>query len=163
MPKLEFLPLIHLKEKKLEAALNKLSETEKVKFERFKTHQEKLKNWISKDCHYAVSCASSFEAVKGDENQFKPHPAAKLLTRIHGKDLVKIKINGEEKTVKITKLNPAGNRIFGIDNRSSGGDAKEISISFGNFKEVELTKIFITPTGKIFDSGAILKTIEENK
>ena len=92
MPKLEFLPLIHLKEKKLEAALNKLSETEKVKFERFKTHQEKLKNWISKDCHYAVSCASSFEAVKGDENQFKPHPAAKLLTRIHGKDLVKIKM-----------------------------------------------------------------------
>ena len=163
MPKLEFLPLIHLKEKKLEAALNKLSEAEKVKFERFKIHQEKLKNWISKDCHYAVSCASSFEAAKGDENQLKPHPAAKLLTKIHGKDLVKIKINGEEKIVKITKLNPAGNRIFGIDNRSSGDDAKEISISFGNFKEVELTKIFVTPTGKIFDSGAILKTIKENK
>jgi CRISPR-associated endonuclease Csn1 len=158
MPKLEFLPLIHLKEKKLEAALNKLSEAEKVKFERFETYQEKLKNWISKDCHYAVSCASSFEAAKGDENQFKPHPAAKLLTKIHGKDLVKIKINGEEKIVKITKLNPARNRIFGIDNRTSGGDAKEISISFGNFKEVELTKIFVTPTGKVFDSGAILKT-----
>ncbi len=158
MPKLEFLPLINLKEKKLEAALNKLSEAEKVKFERFKIHQEKLKNWISKDCEYAVSCASSFEAAKGDGNQFKPHPAAKLLTKIHGKDLVKIKINGEEKIVKITKLNPAGNRILGIDNRASGGDAKEISISFGNFKEVELTKIFVTPTGKVFDSGPILKT-----
>jgi CRISPR-associated endonuclease Csn1 len=162
LPKLEFLPLIHLKEKKLEVALNKISEAEKIKFERFKTHQGKLKNWISKDCEYVVSCASSFEAAKGDENQFKPHPAAKLLAKIHGKDLVKIKINGEEKIIKITKLNPAGNRIFGIDNRTSGGDAKEISISFGNFKEVELTKIFVTPTGRVFDSGAILKPTQKN-
>jgi hypothetical protein len=158
LPKLGFLSLLHLKGKKLEAALEKLSDADKSKLERFRAHQEKSKNWISKDCEYSVSCTSSFEAAKGDENLFKPHPAAKLLAKIHGKDLVKIKTNNEEKIVKITKLNPAGNRVIGIDHRSSGAEAKEISISFGNFKDLELTKLFITPTGKIFDSGPILKT-----
>jgi CRISPR-associated endonuclease Csn1 len=160
MPKLEFLPLLNLKGKKLEAALEKLSENEKIKFEKFKTHQEKTKNFIAKDGDYAVSCASSFEAAKGDENMFKPHPAAKLLAKIHGKDLVKIKINNEEKIVKITKLNPAGNRIIGIQHKDSGSDAKEISISFSNFKDMRLTKIYISPTGKISNSNPILKPKE---
>jgi len=158
MPKLEFLPLIHLKEKKLEAALNKLSEAEKVKFERFKNHQEKLKNWISKDCHYAVSCASSFEAAKGDENQFKPHPAAKLLTKIHNGDLMKFKIKDSQIIAKTLKLVPSNDGIALLKHNETGKEIKQIWLSFSKFKEVELTKIFITPTGKIFDSGAILKT-----
>jgi CRISPR-associated endonuclease Csn1 len=163
LPKLNFLPLVHLKGKKLDVALDKLSEAEKVKFKRFRTHQEKLKNWISKDCEYAISCTSSFEAAKGDENQFRPHPTARLLAKIHGKDLVKIKITNEVKIVKVTKLNPAGNRIFATLHNDSGKDSKEISISFSNFRELSLTKIFITPTGKVFDSGSIIKTKTQEK
>ncbi len=163
LPKLEFLPLIHLKGKKLETALDKISEAERAKFERFKTHQEKLKNWIAKDCTYAVSCASSFEAAKGDENQFKPHPAARLITKIHGKDLVKVLYEGKEEIVRITKLNPAGNKIIGTSHNAAGKEAKEFYLPFSSFKDTALTKIFITPIGKIFDSGPILKTKTSEK
>ena len=168
MPKLEFLPLIHLKEKKLEAALNKLSEAEKVKFERFKNHQEKLKNWISKDCHYAVSCASSFEAAKGDENQFKPHPAAKLLTKIHNGDLVKLlNEQGNNVVARVITLKPSADKIILVEHNESGNlknrvekekSLKLINCTFSNIRLKKVTKIFVTPTGKVFDSGAILKT-----
>jgi len=161
LPKLNFLPLVHLKGKKLDVALDKLSEAEKVKFERFRTHQEKLKNWISKDCEYAVSCTSSFEAAKGDENQFRPHPTAKLLTKIHNGDLMKLTIKNEEFFAKTIKLVPSNDGIALLKHNETGKEVKQIWLSFSKFKETSLTKIFITPTGKVLDFGPILKTKEE--
>jgi CRISPR-associated endonuclease Csn1 len=158
LPKLSFLPLFHLKGKKLEATLDKLSEAEKTKFERFKAHQEKTKNWISKDCEYAVSCTSSFEAAKDDENLFKPHPAAKLLTKIHNGDLIRLKLKDLEVVAKTIKLVPSNDGIALLKHNETGKEVKQIWLSFSKFKESELTKIFITPTGKVFDSGPILKT-----
>ena len=164
LPKnLNFLPLLQLKGKKLDTLFERLSEKEKISFEKFKNHKEKIQSWVSKDGDCAITCASSFEAINADENYFKPHPAAKLLAKIHGKDLIKIKDENEEQIVKITKLNPAGNRIFATLHSDSGKEAKEISISFSKFKEIKLSKIFITPTGKVYDSGPILKTKEVQK
>ncbi len=157
LPKLEFLQLIHMKGKKFEAAFEKLSELERIKFEKFRTTQKKLKNWISKDCDYAVSCASSFEAAKGDENQFKPHPAAKLLTKIHNGDLMKFNFEDSQIIAKTIKLVPSNDGIALLKHNETGKDVKQVWISFSKFKELKLTKLYITPTGKLFDSGPILK------
>lgn len=161
LPKIEFLKLIHLKGKKFEVAFANLTEDEKTKFEKFKSHQEKTENWISKDCSYAVSCASSFEAAKGDENYFKPHPAAKLLTKIHNGDLMRLKINNEEIVAKTIKLVPSNDGIALLKHNETGKEIKQIWLSFSKFEELGLAKIFITPNGKIFDSGPILKPKDE--
>ena len=131
---LKFLSAINLKGKKLEKFKEDLKEDEKAKFEEFvKQDQEilnhklkqleifenriqELKGWASKDYDYAVICISAFEAINKD-NDKKPHPAAKLLAKIHGGDLIKFK-NGEDFVIaKITKLNPAGNKIIGVKHR----------------------------------------------
>lgn len=161
LPKLEFLKLIHLKGKKFEAAFANLAEDEKTKFEKFKSHQEKTENWVSKDCSYVVSCASSFEAAKGDENYFKPHPAAKLLTKIHNGDLIKLKIGNEEVVAKTIKLVPSNDGIALLKHNETGKEIKQIWVSFSKFEELGLTKLFITPNGKLFNSGPILKPKEE--
>ncbi len=171
---LKFLSALNLKEKKLEKFKEDLKEEEKARFAEFlKQDQEilnqklkqleifdnrikELQGWSSKDYNYAVICVSAFEAIN-QNNDKKPHPASTLLAKIHGGDLIKFKNDTEFVVAKVIKLNPAGNRVLGIKHNETGKDVKEISLSFGNFKDIELTKIFVTPTGKISDSGVILK------
>lgn len=158
LPKnLKFLPLLNLKGTKFDIFYKNLSDKEQEQYEKFKQQIEKLKAWISKDGICAVTCSSFFETINSNGNQFKPHPASTLLTKIHNGDLVKFRNDKDFIIAKVVKLNPAGNRILATKNNESGKETKEISLSFGNFKEIQLTKIFITPTGKIFDYGPILK------
>jgi CRISPR-associated endonuclease Csn1 len=94
-------------------------------------------------------------SVKGDMNQLKPHPAAKLVCRLHKKDLVRVYKNGKEETCVITKLTPSeGNETITmrIHSDSDGGG---FAVSFSQLGNYKLRKIHITPAGKVHDSGSM--------
>ena len=169
LPKLPFLPLLKLKGTKFEKLLQSLSEKELENFEKFKARQEQLKSWIAKDGSYAAVCSSFFEInSSNDSNDFRPHPDAKLLMKIHNGDLVKLKNKEEELVAKVISLKPANKIIALVEHNEAGNlakrekekDLKPIYFSFSGLKETELRKIFVSPIGKVFDSGAILKNTE---
>lgn len=162
MPNLDFIKIYKLTGKKFDTAYDKLSENEKLKFNKFKQQIEKTKIWLSPDFSYAVSCASSFDAIKNNDEEFKPHPAAKLLAKIHGGDMVKIKDKDQEKIVRINKLNPASDRIVGVSHLEAGDKMKENFISYSKFIDLQLTKITVSPAGKILNSKPILKYLQNN-
>jgi CRISPR-associated endonuclease Csn1 len=133
----------------------------------------KLKNnsWLSKDKSLAATGVSFYDYNSKSSNDLKPHPAAKLVTKIHNGDLVCLNHNGKKVIAKVTSLRPSNSIIALVEHNESGNLAKRekekelkpIYLSFSKVAEKEFRKIFVTPTGRVFDSGAILKTTKENK
>ena len=117
---------------------------------------ERGENFINKDKKFLPE--QNFEKLK-------PHPAAKLLIRLFKDDLVKLEESGEEKTARIAVIGSTG-QCYYFDHKNASSDVDSKKSFILNEKALltkKIRKIFVTPTGKIFDSGAILKTIEENK
>lgn len=86
---------------------------------------------------------------------FKPHPAARLVCKLHKNDLVKIVHDGEEKICIVKSIAPSesNKKITMCEHMvASGGD---FSITFNQVKNCKLRKIHITPAGKIHDPGSM--------
>jgi CRISPR-associated endonuclease Csn1 len=112
---------------------------------------ERGENFINKDKKFLP---------KQDFEKLKPHPAAKLLIRLFKDDLIKLEESGEEKTVRIAVIGSTG-QCYYFDHKNASSDTDSKKSFYLNEKGLltkKIRKIFITPTGKVFDSGAILKT-----
>lgn len=96
---------------------------------------------------------------KFDDNQFyeklKPHPAAKLLIRLFKNDLVKLEEKGEEKVVRIGMIG-SNTQCKYFDNRIEQ-DSGTFYLNENSLKKKKICKIFVSPIGKVFGPGAILK------
>ncbi len=112
---------------------------------------ERGENFINKDKKFLP---------KQDFEKLKPHPAAKLLIRLFKDDLAKLEENGEEKTVRIAVIGSTG-QCYYFDHKNASSDTDSKKSFYLNEKGLltkKIRKIFVTPTGKVFDSGPILKT-----
>jgi CRISPR-associated endonuclease Csn1 len=132
---------------------------------RLKENIERLKGWMAKDGSYCAIVPSVFDYNRLDEAALRPHPAAKLLAKIHNGDLVRLKNDGREVTAIVRKLVPSADRIVMSEHNEAnaaartgkGKELKEIGCSFSAIKEKSFRKIFISPDGKVYDSEPILK------
>lgn len=98
-------------------------------------------------------------SLKQDYEKLKPHPAAKLLIRLFKDDLVRLEENGEEKTVRIAVIGST-TQCYYINQNLAKNDKKTPPSFYLNERSLltkKIRKIFITPNGKVFDSGPILK------
>jgi len=130
--------------------------------------------WRMPDGKIEIRSASMFEARANATNPetFKPHPAAKLLMKLHKRDVVKILHNGEEKIAKIKTLSPGSKKIEHGDihlvehfeggeldkrhkeDKNSGGNGIIIFIKMGRALDIhQMRKLYIDPTGKVYDPG----------
>ena len=87
--------------------------------------------------------------------KLKPHPAAKLIIRLFKDDLIRLEEKGELKTARIGVI--GSNTQCKYFDHKIPKDEGTFYLNEKTLKTKKLRKIFITPTGKIFDSGAILK------
>lgn len=97
--------------------------------------------------------------------KLKPHPAAKLLIRLFKDDLVKLEEDGKEKTVRIAVIGST-TQCYYFDHKNASSDTPSKKSFYLNEKGLltkKIRKIFVTESGKVFDSGPILKTKESNK
>jgi len=116
---------------------------------------EKGENFINKDKKFLP---------KQDFEKLKPHPAAKLLIRLFKDDLVKLEENEEEKTVRIAVIGSTA-QCYYFDHKNASSDTNSKKSFYLNEKGLltkKIRKIFVTPSGKVFDSGPILKPTQEN-
>ncbi|NCA28011.1 MAG: type II CRISPR RNA-guided endonuclease Cas9 [Proteobacteria bacterium] len=112
---------------------------------------------------------------KFEENQsmekLKPHPSAKLIIRLFKDDLVRIEEDDKIKTVVVKVIGSTSQCFFlphniasskSKDKNEKQENGKEESkgsfvLNFKTLKSKKLRKIFVTPSGKVFDSGPIFK------
>lgn len=99
-----------------------------------------------------------------DYEKLKPHPAAKLLIRLFKDDLVRLEENGTIKTARIAVIGST-NQCYYFDHKNSSSDVaskKSFCLNEKGLLTKKIRKIFVTESGKVFDSGPILKTTQEN-
>ena len=103
--------------------------------------------------------------------KLKPHPSAKLIIRLFKDDLVRIEEDDKIKTVVVKVIGSTSQCFFlphniasskSKDKNEKQENGKEESkgsfvLNFKTLKSKKLRKIFVTPSGKVFDSGPIFK------
>ena len=91
--------------------------------------------------------------------KLKPHPGAKLIIRLFKDDLIKLEDKGGTKIVKIAVIGSTSQCYFLKHNSavSDGENKGSFMLNKKTLEEKKLRKIFITPSGKIHDSGPIFK------
>lgn len=102
-------------------------------------------------------------SVSGDMNRLKPHPAAKLICRIHKGDLIAVTENETRRVLSVISLKPSNEQMVCIDNQEGGNisqrvdrkDIKPLYLRFSKMAHYKVRKIYVTPTGIIHDSGSM--------
>lgn len=114
--------------------------------------------WQTPDGQLVSLGVSLFDANQKDQNGLKPHPAAKLLMKLHKGDLVRLEHKGEEKTARVMSLKPANEQIVLVEHFEGGNiierqkeEKIQIFLSFSKALEAKVRKIYVSPTGKVYD------------
>lgn len=77
--------------------------------------------------------------------------------------MVKFNKDGQEFFATVNKIVPSNAGIAVFNHNNANKNSKnQIWLSFSKFNEIGLTKSFITPSGKVYDSGPILKKINQS-
>ena len=105
-----------------------------------------------------------FEANQNDPLLKRPHPAAKLVLKIHKGDMMRLKHKDRMKTAKVVSLSPENKNIWLVEHFEAGNLVKRykekkleyIFLGFSKLKECEARKIHVDALGRIKDPGAIL-------
>ena len=168
---LEFFTILKYNEKnkKYKDLFNQLSPEKRIEFidfienkngikmfERFKNFQNQNDFWVAEDFSFAITCPTNLDNAR--LNLIKPHPSAKIINKFHNGDLIKFLYQNNEIYGIVAQLVPSNSRIVIYKHSNAKKEAvNQIRLGFGNFKNSKLTKVFITPSGKIHDSGPIFK------
>jgi CRISPR-associated endonuclease Csn1 len=120
-------------------------------------------NFVNKDKKIKIkNNKDPYEAIF---NHLKPHPAAKLLARIFGGDKLIIEKQGKKQTVivkiigsKNEKTNKDGQCTFLESNLIilDSNKGRTFKINEDGFRKNKIRKIFVSPSGKVYDNGPIL-------
>ncbi len=94
----------------------------------------------------------------------RPHPAAKLVLKIHKGDMLRLRHKGKVKTARVVSLSPENKTIWLVEHFEGGNLAKRykerkleyIFLSFSRLKECEARLIHVDALGRIKDPGTIL-------
>lgn len=94
-----------------------------------------------------------------DYNQLKPHPAAKLISKIYKRDTVAIEINNQIEFFKVDTIKNSSSQLgfLPINKAKKMTNEKAFLKSFSKLSEIKFRKIYMSPTGKIYDHGPILE------
>ena len=168
---LEFFNILKYNEKnkKYKDLVNQLSPEKRIEFfdfienkngikmfERFKNFQNQNDFWVAEDYSFAITCPTNLDNAR--LNLMKPHPSAKQIEKLYNGDMMRLNHKGGNVIANVAKLVPSNSGIALFSHLEATKDSKkQIWLSFSSFKNSKLTKIFITPSGKIHDSGPIFK------
>jgi CRISPR-associated endonuclease Csn1 len=94
--------------------------------------------------------------------KLKPHPAAKLIIRLFKDDLVRIEEDGKIKTVVI-KIIGSNTQCFYLSHNIASGKNGSFRLNIEALQSKKICKLFVSPSGKIFDNGPIIDKINKEK
>ncbi len=105
-----------------------------------------------------------FEANKNNPAMKRPHPAAKLVLKIHKGDMMRLRHKEKVKIVRVVSLSPENRTIWLVEHFEGGNLTKRykerkleyIFLGFSKLKEYEARLIHVDAIGRTKDPGAIL-------
>jgi len=105
-----------------------------------------------------------FEANQKDPNELRPHPAAKLVLKVHKKDYLKLMDKGKVKIARVVSISPKNENIWLVEHFEGGNlskrytdkELKYIFLMFSQIKEKQVRKIHVDSLGNIHDPGPLL-------
>ena len=108
---------------------------------------------------YVFKAVKTFDLNAQDTNTLKPHPAAKLITKIYKGDTVALEIKSEVKYFLLKSIKAANKQLEFLEIKKSkvADGEKQFLLSFSKLTEYKFRKIHISPIGLIKDHGPILK------
>lgn len=124
--------------------------------------------WRLPDGKLAMKVVSLFEAAARATGRLttdtRPHPAAKLIMRLHKNDMVAFGVGDGRRLMRVVKMR-AGEITFSEHNE--GGNLKNrdadksdafkyISGSLSRLKAEGARKVHVTPSGRVLDQGPVL-------
>ena len=130
----------------------------------------RMELWRMPDGSYVAPVMSTFAAGQQAEASrlmrpiadTRPHPAAKLLMRLHKDDMVTIGEGSERRLMRVAKIS-AGQLALSahneggilIDRHKAADDAfRYVFLSSGNtLMNANIRKVFVTPDGRVLDGG----------
>ena len=97
--------------------------------------------------------------------KLKPHPAAKLIIKLFKNDLVRIEEDGKIKTVVVKIIGSTSQCVYFPHNITQGKEENNdqdktkgsFCLNIKALKSKKLRKLFVSPSGKVFDNGPIFK------
>jgi CRISPR-associated endonuclease Csn1 len=115
---------------------------------------------------YEASQEARAQALGLPVPDFRPHPAAKLVLRLHGQDVVAFGVGDARRLLRVVKVEKTNRRIIlappneagKLDVRSRRKDDpfNYITGSLSRLREEKARKVFVTPDGHVIDNGPVL-------
>lgn len=121
--------------------------------------------WRQPDGTWKTAAVTIFDAnsPSGDPKARRGHPAAKRIMRIHKQDLVKLEVDGDEKTMRVVRLAPGNSRLYLVPDNEGGvfqkrhedpDDPFEWHLqSFSSMQSRKFRVVRVTASGQIVDPG----------
>ena len=109
---------------------------------------------------YLFKGISYYEAKKNeyDQNNLKPHPAAKLIMTLHKGDIIIID-EGKPELYRVTSIRPGNQNIEICPVNKLKGKKTNTKLKykyFSQFKNLKLRLVYVSILGKVIDNGPIL-------
>jgi hypothetical protein len=108
---------------------------------------------------YIFSAVKTFDLNTKSSNELKPHPAAKLITKIYKNDSVILLLNNVENIFILKSIRAANKQLYFLKsslNKEREGQ-KQFLLTFSKLADYKFRKVHITPAGKVIDNGPLLK------
>ncbi len=125
--------------------------------------------WRLPDGSLHLQTVSTFDAAQEAEARrlgrpcpdMRPHPAAKLLLRLHKRDIIALDENGARQLFVVTDMTPGRltlaphNESGNLRNRDrdQGDPFKYTYLRLGHFLSRQVRKVHVTPDGRVLDPG----------
>lgn len=124
----------------------------------FKSGTYRMTYWRLPSGKFEPAFEYYFDAQKGEERslgQVKPHPAAKLVMKLHLGDTVALDIEGHTKLFLVKSLRPSSTQIglLEINKAEKKDDEKAFLITASKIPFYRFRKVHVSPTGKLTDMG----------
>ena len=121
--------------------------------------------WQMPDGRIAGKGVNYFDANTRHPNEHRPHPAARLLFKVHKGDMLILNEKGENRILKVHNLKPS-NRQLVLGEHHEGGKLKErhdnsndqfrfTFFSFSKLKEKQVRKVHVDILGRVRDPGPL--------
>lgn len=124
----------------------------------------RIEIWRLPDGKWTSVIVSMFEAnALKDAQATRPHPAAKLIMRLHKNDMIAIEENGARRIMRVVQVGP--NRIV-LSDHVEGGNLRErdrdptdyfkyLIRSPNALRALGVRKLRVTESGKVYDPGPL--------
>ncbi|AGH95128.1 type II CRISPR RNA-guided endonuclease Cas9 [Pseudobdellovibrio exovorus] len=119
----------------------------------------KSDNHKKRKTDYIFTAIKTFDLNSKNPNDLRPHPAAKLVTKVYKGDTVALEVNNQLNYYIVKSIRAANKKLYFLKINQSSELANETQFipAYTKLVDYKFRKVSVSPTGVITDNGPLLK------